>query len=1127
MRKFMVLWVWILSLALTALVVAQTVNGSIRGTVTDKTGSAIPGANVTVVEQGTNFTRTVQSGVDGHYTLLALPPGTYNVTIARTGFATQTEKNVVLRVNQDYIANATLQVGSTSQTVEVNGNPVQVQTTSTQNASTINSTEITTLPLNGRNWVQLQQTLPGVTTSSDRFGNFSTDGSRTQSNNYLINGTDWNDLPLNTPLASPSPDAIQEVQVITSTLLPEYGKNSGATLVADIKNGTNQWHGDAFDFLRDTSMNANSFFGNEAGLKRAPFHQNQFGGTIGGPIIHNKLFIFGSYQGTRNATGSTSTTSIFTPAQRSGDWGAQLLGAPATSSNVSPFPMFGDSASPCPVTGGTPCAAGTAYSSLFSTGAIPSQDFNPLAEKLLKTYVPNAPQGTTGDNYKYHFNTSNTNVTNQYLYRLDYNAGPNDRLYFYQFWQGETSSSTLPFIGGNLPGFGSDNFEHTQGYTADWTHNFTTNLLNDFKLAYSRFNFDAVEPQTPVLPSSFGFTGINPQNTKGAGIPYVGVSGFFHLGFSQDGPQPRVDDDGELIDHISWQKGNHTFMFGTDIRRAHVFNPFYFENNGYFSFAGQGNFSTGVPGADFLLGIPDFYEQASGGVINARDWMGYSFFQDQWQLSPKWNVVYGLGWEVDTPMTDTYNGGLAVNWFKPDVQSTVFPTAPAGLLFPGDQGTPASIYTTKWGHLAPRLGLIYHPTSRLSLHAGYGIYFDDSEEELTLQNLLAPPFSTISFGQFGTGATGTFADPYKNIQTGTSIANAFPFTPPTAGSKVDFSQFLPLQINAVDPNFTEQYVENLNAGVEYQMPWSTLFKVGYVGSFGHHLEGVQELNPLNPAACLAIAKCHASNEASFSTTGTTADPTVIESAGQIGTFENSNYHSLQISLNKPFSNGLQMEVAYTWAHALDEGSSYESGLVSPLGLQYNYGNSDFDIRNHLTMAWVYNLPKLTTAPWAVRQIVNGWQVSGIGTIESGLPFDMGLQIASSLTCDPNAAFFGCVERPDFVSPVRTYNNVRNSPNHQFFLTSSFAQPQLGTFGTAGRNIYHGPGMSDYDMAVVRYFPVTEGSQLEIRGEAFNIFNHVSFGEPNSTFGPSEPNFGQILGTQGNPRLVQLAAKFIF
>lgn len=1115
------------------------VTGSIRGNVKDSTGAALPGATVTVSEVGTNLTRTVTSGPDGGFVALALPPGTYNVKITKTGFKAYAQSNIVLRVNQDYTINATLAVGEVSQTVEVSSNPVQVQTTTTQSAATINSTEITALPLNGRNWVQLQQSIPGVATSSDRFGTYSTNGSRTQANDYLVNGTDWNDLPLNTPLTPPSPDALQEVRVISSTLLPEYGRNSGATLIADIKNGTNAWHGDAFEFYRDTSLNANTFFGNQSpNPVRAPFHQNQFGGTFGGPILHNKFFFFASYQGTRNRTGATTTTPIFTNAESQGNFSActaSTCGALAASKGSSPIPLFGDANSPCPAGGSVQCPAGTAYSSLFSSGVIPAADFNPISVKLLSQFVPQAPASATGDLYNYIFPTANTASADQILYRLDYNLSENDRLYYYQFWQTNPTTETLPFTGASLPGFGEIDSRHTQQYTLDETHTFTSNVLNVFKLNYDRFNFDAVEPQNPTAPSSVGFTGINPQNTKGEGLPEVAVSGFFTLGFSVNGPQPRIDDTGELIDHLSWVHGNHTMMFGADIRREHVFNPFNFENNGSFSFSGQGTYSTGAPGADFLLGIPDSYGQSSGNIINARSWEFYSFFQDQWQVTPKFNLVYGLGWQIDTPLTDLWNGGLAVNVFSPGQQSTVFPTAPTGLVFPGDNGLPPSIYKTHYGHFAPRLGIIYHPTQTLSIQAGYGIYYDNSEEELTLQNLIAPPFALIDSGIGDIGGSPAFANPWVDVTGSNSIPNKYPFIAPTRGANIAstctsggglcWPFFEPFSLNSVDPKFTQQYVENANLAVEKQLPWSTLFTASYVGSFGHHLEGTIEMNPLSPSICLATPGCHATNEATITNTGTVADSTIFASAGQIGTFLNSNYNSMQLSLHKPFSNDLQLQLSYTWAHALDQGSSYENGNVLPGDLAYTYGDSAYDARHHLSLAYIYDLPKLGNAFWAAREVLNGWRLSGFTTMETGFPVSVSNRSARSLRCDPVFSFFGCVERPDLVLPVKTISQIRISPNHEVFNPKDFAQNALGTIGTTGRNFFHGPGLNNWDIALSRFFKLAEDKQLEIRGEFFNAFNHAQFANPSGTFGTG--NFGRVTNTTGNPRLIQLAAKISF
>ena len=420
---------------------ADNLYGTIRGTVTDQTGATVPSATVTVTNTGTGITRTATTTQDGNFDIENLQaPGTYDVTVTVTGFTKFTSTGIQLSVNQVYVANAALQVGATATQVTVEANPAQINTTSMELGTTVTGTAIVDLPLNGRNWIQLQQLQPGVVGGSDRFGtgmdgtNFSTNGSQTQQNAFLVNGVDTADISLNTAGVIPSPDAIGEFHMVTSTINPEYGRNSGAVMNAVIKSGTNAIHGDAFEFYRDTSLDARNFFQQTV----TPFHQNQFGGTIGGPVViphvyngKDKTFFFFSYQGTRNTVPQALTVpTVFSQDQRNG-----IFPDLATSGGLSSAPLVGDN--------GATYAAGTPYSTIFSGGTIPAADLNPLAVKLTNQFVPlpNAP----GNGYT--FNPSTTGLDDQYITRIDENIRPQDSIWGYWLWERTPNTSTLPVAG--------------------------------------------------------------------------------------------------------------------------------------------------------------------------------------------------------------------------------------------------------------------------------------------------------------------------------------------------------------------------------------------------------------------------------------------------------------------------------------------------------------------------------------------------------------------------------------------------------------------------------------------------------------------------------------------------------
>jgi len=1109
------------------------VNGRVRGTVTDAQGAAVADATVKIVNVDTNYERTLTTTDVGTFDAPNLPPGTYNIAVTKSGFRTFKQTGVKLEAAATYAVTATLEVGEMSATVEVVAQRLQADTTTMQLGGELAGGDLKDFPLLNRAWINLQTTLPGVVAASDRFGsNFSTNGSRSQSNNYLVNGTDSNDLPLNTPIANAiNPDAIQEVKVVDSTLNPEYGRNSGGTLIVSTKSGTNEFHGSAFEFYRDTFMNAKNFFS----TKVPPFHQNQFGGTIGGPIMRNKLFGFFSYQGTRTFNGVAQNSTVFTPAQRGGDF----TGASAFTGS-SPIPLTGEDGAVHP--------AGTSYATLFPTKHIPTVDFNSVSTNLLSKFIP-SPNPAGGNSFQY--SELITSKPNQYLGRADYNLSSKDSIFFYLFVQRSKTQDTLPFLPGAatpLPGFGQFSATKIYQYTASHTHIFSQHMLNELKVGYNRLNFDAVEPANVVSPSSLGFTGITPQNTKANSAPRIDVTGLFTLGFSDNGPQPRIDETAQLIDNFSYTTGKHAFKWGVDIRRGHVANPFYFQNNGAFSFAGGGTFSTNNPGADFLLGFPDSYGQSSGSFIDARAWEYYSFIQDQWRLKSNLTFTYGIGWQIDTPLTDHFNHDLAINAYHTGQQSTVFPTAPKGLLFPGDQGISASGYRTRYNNFAPRIGFAWNPMRKLTVRAGWGIYYDNSEEELTLQNLIAPPFALIDFGAGDVGLQPSFAKPFTDQTLKTTIANKYPFAPPAAGSAVDFGFFEPFSLNVIDPNFNTQYVLNTQLSVQYQFTPTILTTFSYVGSQGRRLEGVHELNPYSTATCLATAGCPANKavEFFFPGVGTIDDASVFSSIGQQSTFLHSKYNSFQATVEKTLSHGLQLRAAYTYAHALDNGSSFEAGNVIPSNFNLTYGNAAFDARHRLAMEYLYQIPD-----WGFHhlpsRLTKGWTFAGVTSLQTGFPIALSESDFRTLQCTPVISFYGCWDRPNIVAPVQKFSDPRPIQTLQgtqrgmvkgnfYFAPTSFTREGCTTptqslatcgfgVGNAGRNLFHGPGINNTDLSFYKNTQFTEKLKLQLRADLFNAFNHAQFSNPSGNV--ASANFGRVLTTRIPARIAQLSVSFSF
>jgi hypothetical protein len=494
---------------------ADNLYASIRGTVVDPSGAMVSGVTLTAKNTATGISFNTTTSKEGAFTFLQLPSGDYTVNVEQRGFKKYQASGIHLDVNQVYNLSVTLEIGAISEQVLVEANPVQVEQTDMQLGNTMEGRQIVDIPLNGRNWTQLQQLQPGIVGTSDRFGGangaYSGNGAGTQQNSFLINGVDSNDSALNTALVIPSPDAISEFRLVTSTLNPEFGRNSGTIINAQIKSGTNAFHGSGFEFYRDTFLDAKSYmkggctdaFGNPKKDCRSAFHQNEYGGTVGGPILEDKAFFFFSYQGYNQKVPQAGggivdlfTTDQFQNGNFSGDVGA-------FSDNPSPVPLFGD---PCPFSGGTPCPAGTPYSTLFASGTVPTEDFNSLSTKLVNQFNAFNSTGQTV------VSPITTGHDHQVLGRIDYNLTNNDRFWFYGLWETHPSQDTLPFTGTDLPGLPEQALRHQHQYSFAWTHTFTPTTLNEFRLGYTRFNFAAVSPVNPINPTDYGFTGITPQD---------------------------------------------------------------------------------------------------------------------------------------------------------------------------------------------------------------------------------------------------------------------------------------------------------------------------------------------------------------------------------------------------------------------------------------------------------------------------------------------------------------------------------------------------------------------------------------------------------------------------------------
>jgi Carboxypeptidase regulatory-like domain len=1180
---------------------AADVNAHIKGTVTDPAGAVIAKASVIATNEATGIKYTTESSSTGEYLFPQLPIGTYTIKVSAPGFKEFQASGIVLNIAQEYVEPAVLTVGATSDVVEIHADAVQVNTTDMQLSNVVNSTQMVELPLINRAFAGLALTLPGVQGSSDRFGTISVSGAQSQQSSYLVNGADDNDIALNTLVVSPNLDAIDQFNLIDGPLNAEYDRNSGGIVSVTIKQGTNHFHGNVFEFYRDTFLNSNNFFQktfNAAGQvnnRPATFHQNIFGGTLGGPIFKDKLFFFGAYQGTRQAVPqSTTNVTVYTPAQLGGDFSSfngTATTRPASATTITnpdgtkttvaaqSYGTFSNKSIPSSISipGCTTPLETWAQCAFDRGGKFPTTAFNSISSTLIKQYVPAANSGTN-----FIYNSTSVTSGNQYIGRFDYALNTRNQFTVVGLYNQSTVSNGLPFSGSNLPGFGDGSLTHSQVWTGDWVHQLSSSAVNDLAGHYTRLDFNSGAPQKTVAPSSVGFA-INPQVTTGAQtIPTINLGApYFAIGGTNNGPQPRVDATMQFDDIFSKTYGHHNLKFGYDFRKFSVVNSFLASNSGAYTFATNNPFSSGDQSLDFVFGNPSSFTQGSGNIIQADAFLNYMFAQDSWKVLPTFTLNYGLGYSIDTPLRNHQFGGIAVACSILSQQSSVFAGAPKGLNYPGDPGcTNSGQAYTRYSEFGPRLGFAWAPDlgaisgsqGKLSIRGGFGMYYNRSEEETSLQTLGTPPFGITSFGAGDFTGRPQFANPYADINNGkkqsaggvaggalpeASQPNRFPYIAPGKGASIDFSQYAPIfNISGYGPGFRAPYSENVQLSVEREMPSQIVARLSYVGALGRHNQTAYEGIPITPAghaACLASPACYndPDNQAlTYAGTHTpTLDPDFAE-MGLVGSDATSSYHSLQASVNKAPTHGLSFQMSYTYGHAQDSASSFENSGFGSSGQrgynQYdttrNWGDSLFDARHRFVFAPIYVVPSLKSGNWysPLNLLVSGWQVSGVMTLATGLPYDISYAGGTSLSlwCADGSSFYACPDAPNQTGPINTNFNHRariaaNGNRVQYFAKGSWAPETLGTFGNTHRNPMHGPGINNTNMILAKNFNLSNDGtrQLQLRMESDNVFNHTQFSNPTSTWSDTVPtlattSFGQISAAAA-ARQTQLAVKIKF
>ena len=1028
---------------------------TIFGTVQDKTGSVVPGVDVTITNTLTGAARAVKSNDTGNYVASQLPVGVYSVRAQAQGFKTFVQEKIQVQVDENRQVNIALEVGSLSESVEVQAEVTQVETRSGSIREVVDSQRIVELPLNGRNPLQLTRLVAGSggVAAKDQGQNetVSVNGARTNSNNYQLDGGDNHDPYFNAPAIFPNPDALDEFSIQTNAYGADRGRNAGAFMTAVTKSGTNQFHGTLFEFLRNEKLNARNFFSTTV----PPFRRNQYGGTFGGRIIRDRTFFFGSFQGTneRSAPGAVTAT-VPSADQRTGDFSA--------SSKTLKDPK-----------GGT-----------FPGNIIPSSRINTATPKFLSAFVP---LPNLANNV---LSTASQQKVDDYqgVVKIDHRLSDANSL------SGRLLRNKNDFqeATGNLPGFFAlINYQNWNLAVTD-THIITPSLLNSFVFTYNKID----RRQISVVPggktwNDFGagftrtFSGDAP-----AGM-HTTVDGYFNA-FSRF-PLNHFRQNFQFSNTLSWNKGAHFLKLGVDVRRQILDMQELFRGDPYIRF---GNTWTGEAAADLMLGLPLQFEQIAEAHNFPRTWELGFFVQDDWKVNRNLTLNLGARWDPWFPFLDEADK-FAQLW--PGLQSTKFPTAPAGVLFPGDNGLSRSMLQSAWGNIGPRFGFAYDPAGngKTSIRGGYGLFFSQVRQQANNQISTNQPFSlklTVN------NPAGGIDNPYQGI------GNPFPFQAPSNAQEAqNYKWVLPLTLTQWNPNMRNAAVQQWNLNVQREFFSSWIGTLAYVGSKGNHLFMTAEMNPgvYGRTGNLNQRRVYAPNFAQV---------TDQSSRG------NSSYHAMQLSVNKRLTHGLTVLANYTWSKLLDDASSDGSTPNNPFDFRQNRGRSDFNLPHRFVVSYIWQLPSLRSSPAPVRYLLGDWETNGIITLQSG----RGLSVAAG---KDNSQSGTNQDRADLTGdPFLSSSRSRDEVLSRYFNTAAFAQNPAGTFGTSGRNIVSGPGDATIDFGLVKVVPLTERLRLQFRGEFFNFLNRVNLGNPNTN--ASSAQFGRITSA-GSPRVVQIALKLSF
>jgi hypothetical protein len=1083
---------------------AQAVTGTILGTVTDSTGGTVAGAKVTITNQNTGLTRTVTSDASGEYTVPQIPTGTYTILAEMTGFKATALSNVEVGVDQRVRIDVKLEVGQMTESVTIEATTPLLQTSSSELGTTVNEEQIKTMPLNGRNFVSLTRTVPGVLrgipgANIDGAGSlawrasasFSANGQRARDNNYMLDGVDNNETWLQTVVIFPSVDALDEFKLQTSTYSAEFGRSTGGIVNLQIKSGTNNYHGSAYEFLRNDALDANNFFNNRAHRAKPDFKQNQFGGTLGGAIFKDKTFFFGDYQGHREELAQTFLSTVPSVAMRRGDFSelTRIIYDPTTNT---PFPG----------------------------NVIPDSRIDPVARNILEQLYPEpntagtrqTSNGQTINNYL--INPIKERQDNQFDVKVDHNLTQNNRFFTrYSFEKTHRlQPASLPHgDAGFTFGAGDGNIK-AQGLAFNDTHTISSSWLNEFRFGWSQIKFNMLPIDYLQNPAAaVGISGVNFSDATSA-MTQLQFQNIRNLGANGNQPLITNQNDFQIFDNVTWIKGRHTLKGGGSLtlRSREILNAdtivgqIFFNNNMTSNCAGLAagctvNSSTGFDVASFLLGLTSQKVRALSGLTSAGDVQTYMerrpeyalYVQDDWRVTSKLTLNLGLRWDVYPP------------WREDDDRQSNFDETTGQFVVASDDASIAGVHVGRYlqtyskGDFGPRIGFAYDLTGdgKTLVRGGWGKFWNFSPGGTSSSKAQNQPFLQATALTPTPSAYGT------NLPLATGFPTIDPTKPPAGNTRSIF-----------DIDFRDAYAYNYNVNVQRGLGTNYVVEVAYAGSRGRQMVLKVDINQAPPI--LGV------NDANVNRPYITLAP-AVRSLSQSQSIGKLDHNALLVKFQRRFANNFSFLNSYTFGHSTDYASDNEAGIANTYDLGYNHASADYDVRHTFSSSWIYELP------WAREKYYGGWQINGIFFLRSGLPF--------TVVQAQNVLSTGTQNRPNRICD----GSIDNPTVDKWFDTSCFVAPTdtTGTFGNAGRNILLGPGQFNIDASLIKRTKFGR-VDTEIRVEAFNLLNHPQFANPVNNSGNQLGNaaFGTITQMLSNPacslcgtieRQVQIGLKMRF